>query len=130
MKHLFIKTALLLGAAAAAGCGNMKQIKHQPYPETVRGDVVDNYFGTEVPDPYRWAIRERLTEVWNYAKESAPRKHGDWWYYTYNDGLQNQSVIYRTKEPGEAGEVFLDPNKLSDLPIRPPRRVRTGWRSA
>ena len=145
MKHLFIKAALLLGAAAAASCGNMKQIKHQPYPETVRGDVVDNYFGTEVPDPYRWleddnseataawvaaenavtqdylsqipfrgAIRERLTEVWNYAKESAPRKHGDWWYYTYNDGLQNQSVIYRTKEPGEAGEVFLDPNKLSD----------------
>ena len=46
--------------------------------------------------------RERLTEVWNYAKESAPRKHGDWWYYTYNDGLQNQSVIYRTKELGEA----------------------------
>lgn len=145
MKHLSIKAALLLGAAAAAGCGNMKQIKHQPYPETVRGDVVDNYFGTEVPDPYRWleddnseataawvaaenavtqdylsqipfrgAIRERLTEVWNYAKESALRKHGDWWYYTYNDGLQNQSVIYRTKEPGEAGEVFLDPNKLSD----------------
>ena len=145
MKHLSIKAALLLGAAAAASCGNMKQIKHQPYPETVRGDVVDNYFGTEVPDPYRWleddnseataawvaaenavtqdylsqipfrgAIRERLTEVWNYAKESAPRKHGDWWYYTYNDGLQNQSVIYRTKEPGEAGEVFFDPNKLSD----------------
>ena len=51
MKHLFIKAALLLGAAAAASCGNMKQIKHQPYPETVRGDVVDNYFGTEVPDP-------------------------------------------------------------------------------
>ena len=41
MKHLSIKAALLLGAAAAAGCGNMKQIKHQPYPETVRGDVVD-----------------------------------------------------------------------------------------
>ena len=40
MKHLFIKTALLLGAAAAAGCGNMKQIKHQPYPETVRGETL------------------------------------------------------------------------------------------
>ena len=54
MKHLSIKAALLLGAAAAAGCGNMKQIKHQPYPETVRGDVVDFYIGTEFPDPYRW----------------------------------------------------------------------------
>ena len=146
MKHFSHKVALLLGAAAVAvSCSNMKQIKHQPYPEAERGDVVDNYFGTEVPDPYRWleddnsaataawvaaenavtedylsqipfrgAIRERLTELWNYAKEGAPGKHGDWWYYTYNDGLQNQSVIYRTKEPGTPGEVFLDPNTLSD----------------
>ena len=146
MKYLSIKTALLLGAAAiAASCGNMKQIKHQPYPVAERGDVADNYFGTEVPDPYRWleddnseataawvaaenavtqdylsqipfrgAIRERLTQLWNYAKESAPRKHGDWYYYTYNDGLQNQAVICRTKEPGAPGEVFLDPNALSD----------------
>ena len=128
MKYLSIKTALLLGAAAiAASCGNMKQIKHQPYPVAERGEVADNYFGTEVPDPYRWleddnsettaawvaaenavtqdylsqipfrgAIRERLTQLWNYAKESAPRKHGDWYYYTYNDGLQNQAVICRT----------------------------------
>lgn len=146
MKYLSIKTALLLGAAAiAASCGNMKQIKHQPYPVAERGEVADNYFGTEVPDPYRWleddnseattawvaaenavtqdylsqipfrgAIRERLTQLWNYAKESAPRKHGDWYYYTYNDGLQNQAVICRTKEPGAPGEVFLDPNTLSD----------------
>ncbi len=123
----------------------MKTIKHLPYPETERGDVTDNYFGTEVADPYRWleddnssataawveaenavtqdylrqipfrdAIRERLTELWNYPKESTPAKHGDWWYYYYNDGLQNQSVLYRTKTPGQAGEVFLDPNALSD----------------
>ena len=64
--------------------------------------------------PFRGAIRERLTELWNYAKESAPAKHGDWWYYSYNDGLQNQSVLYRTKRPGEPGEVFLDPNALSE----------------
>ena len=123
----------------------MKTIKHFPYPETERGDVVDNYFGTEVADPYRWleddnseataawveaenavtqdylaqipfrgAIRERLTQLWNYAKESAPAKHGDWYYYSYNDGLKNQSVIYRTATPGERGEVFFDPNTLSE----------------
>ena len=35
-------------------CNNMKQIKHLPYPAAERMDVVDNYFGTEVADPYRW----------------------------------------------------------------------------
>ncbi len=46
MKNLFLRTALVLGAMAAAGCGNtnMKQIKHLPYPETERGSVTDNYF--------------------------------------------------------------------------------------
>ena len=147
MKQFSRMAALLAGAAvlAMAGCDNMKQIKHLPYPETARGEVVDNYFGTEVPDPYRWleddnseataawvaaenavtedylsqipfreAIRERLTQLWNYPKEGAPSKHGDWYYYYYNDGLQNQSVLCRTQQPGEAGEVFLDPNTLSE----------------
>lgn len=146
MKHSFTTAALLAGMAAlAASCSDMKQIKRMPYPETERGGVVDNYFGTEVPDPYRWleddnseataawvaaenavtenylsqipfrgAIRERLTELWNYPKEGAPVKHGDWWYYYYNDGLQNQSVLYRTQQPGTPGEVFLDPNTLSE----------------
>ena len=64
--------------------------------------------------PYRDAIRERLSELMNYPKEGAPSKHGDWYYYYYNDGLQNQSVLYRTAVLGERGEVFLDPNTLSD----------------
>lgn len=63
---------------------------------------------------FRDAIRNRLTELYNYTKESAPKKHGDWWYYTYNDGLKNQAVIYRTKTLGEKGEVFLDPNLLAE----------------
>ena len=144
-KFLGRTAALCAAALAIAGCSNMKTIKHRPYPAAERGDVVDDYFGVAVADPYRWleddtseataawvaaenavtqdylaqipfrgAIRERLTELWNYAKESAPAKHGDWWYYSYNDGLQNQSVLYRTKRPGEPGEVFLDPNALSE----------------
>ena len=64
--------------------------------------------------PFRDAIRERLAELMDYPKEGAPTKHGEWYYYYYNDGLQNQSVLYRTAVPGEKGEVFLDPNTLSD----------------
>ena len=146
MMRLPRMAAALAGAAAIlTGCSNMKQIKHMPYPRTERTDVTDNYFGTEVPDPYRWleddnseataawvkaqnvvtqdylsqipfrgAIRDRLTELWNYPKEGIPAKHGDAWYYFYNDGLRNQSVLYRTAQLGGEGEVFIDPNTLSE----------------
>ena len=146
MMKLTRKAVALAGAAAMmASCNHMKQIKHMPYPETQRTDVVDDYFGTKVADPYRWleddnseataawvkaqnavtqdylsqipfrdAIRGRLTQLWNYPKEGIPAKHGDAWYYFYNDGLQNQSVLYRTTAPGAQGEVFLNPNTLSD----------------
>ena len=146
MKRLFVPTALAaIAMTAFSSCNNVMKIKHLPYPETERGDVVDNYFGTEVADPYRWleddnseataawvkaenevtfdylskipfrdAIKERLTELWNYPKESAPTKKGDWFYFSRNDGLQNQSVIYRRATPEAEAEVFLDPNKLSD----------------
>ena len=62
--------------------------------------------------PFRDAIKKRLTELWNYAKYSAPFKEGDYTYFYLNDGLQNQSVLYR--QLGDAKpEVFLDPNKFS-----------------
>ncbi|MCH5330941.1 MAG: S9 family peptidase [Alistipes sp.] len=64
--------------------------------------------------PFRNDIRDRLTELWNYPKESAPAQKGDWLYFTRNDGLQNQSVIYRRRTPQGKAEVFLDPNTLSD----------------
>ena len=103
-------------------------IKHKPYPQTAKVDVVDDYFGTQVADPYRWLeddnspetaawvkaeneitedylsqipfrsqIRERLTEIWNYPRYSTPFKQGDYFYFFKNDGLQNQSVLYRQK---------------------------------
>ncbi|KAK6058703.1 peptidase, S9A family, beta-propeller domain protein [Cooperia oncophora] len=63
--------------------------------------------------PSREKIRKRLTELWNYEKYSCPSKHGDFYYYQYNTGLQNQSVLYQQKNVTEKGEVFLDPNTLS-----------------
>ena len=113
------------------------------YPETKKGDVVDNYFGTDIPDPYRWLEDDRSTETeawvkaenevtfdylskipfrddlkkqmeaaWNYEKISAPFKEGDYTYFFKNDGLQNQSILYRKAKEGKE-EVFLDPNKFS-----------------
>ena len=146
MKHQHIPVAIAtIAMTALSSCDNVMKIKHLPYPETERGNVTDNYFGTEVADPYRWleddnseataawvkaenevtfdylskipfreAIKERLTELWDYPKESAPSKKGDWLYFSRNDGLQNQAVIYRRATPDAEAEVFLDPNQLSD----------------
>ena len=63
--------------------------------------------------PYREELKKRLEKLWNYEKFSAPFKEGDYTYFYKNDGLQNQSVVYRQKGD-EAPEVFLDPNKFSE----------------
>ena len=63
--------------------------------------------------PYRSALKDRLSKLWNYEKIGAPFKEGDHEYYYKNDGLQNQYVIYRKKE-GAEDEVFLDPNTFSN----------------
>jgi prolyl oligopeptidase len=64
--------------------------------------------------PFREKIEERLTELWNYEKVSAPRFEGGYIYFYKNDGLQNQYVVYRKKSEDAEAEVFLDPNKFSD----------------
>ena len=63
--------------------------------------------------PYREALRKRLEKIYNYAKYSAPSREGEWYFYYKNDGLQNQSVLYRQKGLNGVPEVVLDPNKLS-----------------
>jgi prolyl oligopeptidase len=63
--------------------------------------------------PFRNKIRERLEKVWNYPKIGAPFKEGDFYYFYKNNGLQNQSVLYRQVSQQDEPEVFLDPNKLA-----------------
>jgi len=114
------------------------------YPETRRGDVVDEYFGTKVPDPYRWLedenapevaawveaenkvtfaylekipyrekIKARLTQLLNYPRINAPIHRGNTYFFSKNDGLQNQNVWYIQKGFNGKPEEFLDPNKFS-----------------
>ncbi|HAA15752.1 MAG TPA: S9 family peptidase [Cytophagales bacterium] len=115
------------------------------YPTTTTVEHVDELWGQEVPDPYRWLeddrseetgewvqaqndvtygyleqipfreeIKERIAELWDYEKVSAPFKQGERYYFSRNDGLQNQSVMYVKDELEGDAEVFLDPNEFSE----------------
>lgn len=62
--------------------------------------------------PFRKELKDRLEKLWNYEKISAPSIEGNFTYYSKNNGLQNQSVVYRKDASGKE-EVFLDPNTFS-----------------
>src|SRR5882762_1211597 len=137
---LSISIAPLLRVASAHD-GDIPKLT---YPDTKRVEVVDTYFGTTVPDPYRWLeddnapevaawvaaenkvtfgyldkisyrpqLKDRLTKLLNYPKYGAPTRRGDWFIFSKNDGLQNQSVQYIQKGLDGTPEVLLDPNKFS-----------------
>lgn len=73
-------------------------------------NIVTNIFLNKIP--YRNQLKTRMEQLWNYEKISAPFKEGDYTYYYKNNGLQNQSVLYRKDKSGKE-EVFLDPNTFS-----------------
>lgn len=114
------------------------------YPQTKKGETVEDYHGTKVADPYRWLEDDRseetkqwvtaqnkvtfgyldkityraqwlkrLEEINNYPKYSSPSRNHDYFYFSKNDGLQNQSVIYRQKGLNGKPELVIDPNKFS-----------------
>ncbi len=130
----FLTSALV----STTGAGKFK------YPQAHRSDVVENYHGTKVADPYRWMedpdaektiewveaqnaltseyvntparkkIEKRLKELWDYPRYSLPYKRGDRYFFSKNDGLQNQSVFYVQKSLDAEPSVVIDPNKLSE----------------
>ena len=63
--------------------------------------------------PFKGKIFSDLEKAYNYPKYSAPRKKGEYFYFYKNDGLQNQSVLYRQKGLNGTPELVMDPNKLS-----------------
>jgi prolyl oligopeptidase len=120
-----------------------QKINNVKYPQTKKGETVDQYFGTKIQDPYRWLeddksaetaawvkaenevtydylsnipfrkqLKDRLEQLWNYEKIGSPFTEGNFIYYSKNNGLQNQSVLYRKNASGKE-EVFLDPNTFS-----------------
>src|SRR5436190_6443749 len=63
--------------------------------------------------PERPAIKNRLTQLWNYARYSAPSKENGRYFYFQNTGLQNQSVLYVQDGLDASPRLLLDPNTLS-----------------
>jgi len=63
--------------------------------------------------PQREKIRERLTQLWDYEKFGVPHREGKRYFFSKNDGLQNQSVLYTVDSLNDPPRVLLDPNQLS-----------------
>ncbi|HET6558692.1 MAG TPA: S9 family peptidase, partial [Prolixibacteraceae bacterium] len=64
--------------------------------------------------PSREKINSRLTELWDYPKYGVPFKEAGKYFFSKNNGLQNQSVIYTTADLNAEPNVLLDPNTLSE----------------
>jgi len=148
MKNRVNLSAISLAAAtmAIATTSSMSADDKLVYPAAPTSDVVDDYFGMKVADPYRplendtaaatlaWveaenavtngylskipfrqALRKQIESYNNYTKQGAPFRWEDSKYYFYrNEGLKNQSVLYRMDTLGDEPTVVLDPNTLSD----------------
>ena len=76
-------------------------------------EVTDNYLEKI---PFRENIKKELTSLINYSRMTNPEKHGDYYYFGKNSGLQNQNVLYRTKNLADtsSAEIFLDPNTFAN----------------
>ncbi len=137
-----MKTPLLLGVAAIAiSCSQPKE--KMKYPETKKGDLVENYFGTEVADPYRW-LEDDLspeTEAWvkaqnevsfgylekiPYREQLRARLEKLWNYekvsapfkggeaeYFYKNDGLQNQSVLYLQKEDGTSEVFLDPNTFS-----------------
>ena len=93
---------------------NYRWLEDDLSPETAAWVKAENELTFNYLDqiPFRKELKARMEKLWNYEKVSAPFKRGSFTYYYKNNGLQNQSVLYRKDAKGNE-EVFLDPNTLS-----------------
>jgi prolyl oligopeptidase len=136
---LFLLGGAVVGLAASVTMDrlNYPQTKKQDLVEDLHGvRVADPYRWLEDPNsdetkawvqaqnrvtfdylgkiPERDRIKDRLTELWNYERYGIPVRRGEYYFFSRNDGLQNQPVLYVMKGLNGTPRVLLDPNALSE----------------
>ena len=84
-------------------------------PDTLAWVQAENKltFGYLDQIPYRKAIHDRLTKLWNYERFGVPEQRGGRYFYQHNNGLQNQSVLLVAESLNAEPRILLDPNTLS-----------------
>lgn len=70
-------------------------------------------FSHMAANEYREPLRRRIEQLWNFPRQSAPVRRGDWYFYSRNEGLQAQPVLYKQAVAGGDESVILDPNAIS-----------------
>jgi prolyl oligopeptidase len=141
MKNLPLLLVVL--AAGPVGAQTVATIKPLPYPSTRKVDTVTTYFGTKVPDPYRWLENDQATDTKAWVQEEnkvtqdylgkipyresiRQRLTKLWNYEKYSAPFKEGKYTYFSKNTGlqsqyvlyrqvgqGAPEVFLDPNTFS-----------------
>ena len=140
--HLWLAAACagLFAVVAAAGDGPSAYppTKRTDFTETIHGTTVADPYRwleddvrkspevaawvaaeNEVTDAYlkaipgREVIRKTLTNLWNYERYGVPVKIAGKYYFTKNDGLQNQAVLYVAETPTGDPKLVIDPNAWS-----------------
>ena len=137
MLAIVLAVFALLGATAGAQKPQYPQTRKVDHVDTYHGvQVPDPYrwleddnsaetakwveeqnkvtFGYLERIPYRAKIKQRLEQLYNYPKISAPSRKNEYYIFSKNDGLQNQSVLYIQKGLNGKPEVLIDPNKWSE----------------
>ena len=71
-------------------------------------------FGYLEKIPFRAKIKARLTQLDNFPKYSPPVRRAEYFFFSKNDGLQNQNVRYIQKGLDGKPEILIDPNKFSE----------------
>ena len=136
------KLQLIFFVLLSSACAKQQSFEYPVFPKS---DVVDDYHGTPVADPWRWledpnseqtqnwvkaqndvtmpflsslpgrkSIINRLTELWDFPRYGSPSRAGENYFYYLNDGLQNQSILYKQSSLDVDAAVLIDPNTFSE----------------